>query len=64
MNLPCRDSPENRVWLELVLAATDLVAWLKLLCFADQPSLARCAIDAYRYRILHAAGRLTTTGRD
>jgi hypothetical protein len=63
MNLPCRDSPENRVWLELVLAAADLVAWSKLLCFADQPDLARCEIDAYRYRILHIAGRVTTTGR-
>jgi len=63
MNLPCRDSPENRVWLELVLAAADLVAWSKLLCFADQASLARCEIDAYRYRILHVAGRLTTTSR-
>jgi hypothetical protein len=62
-NLPCRDSPENRVWLELVFAAADLVCWSKLLCFADTPDLARCEIDAYRYRILHAAGRLTTTAR-
>ena len=62
-NLPCRDTPENRTWLELVLAAADLVAWSKLLCFADSPDLARCEIDAYRYRILHAAGRLTTTAR-
>jgi hypothetical protein len=62
-NLPCRDTPENRVWVELVLAASDLVAWSKLLCFADQPDLARCEIDTYRYRILHVAGRLTTTAR-
>jgi hypothetical protein len=62
-NLPCRDTPENRVWLELVLAAADLICWSKLLCFADTPDLARCEIDAYRYRILHAAGRLTRTAR-
>ena len=62
-NLPCRDTPENRVWLELVLAAADLICWSKLLCFADTPDLARCEIDAYRYRILHAAGRLTPTAR-
>jgi hypothetical protein len=63
MNLPCRDSPENRVWPELVLAAADLVAWSKLLCFNNSPELARCGSTPWSYRILHAAGRLTTTSR-
>jgi hypothetical protein len=62
-NFPCRDRPENDAWLELVLAAADLVAWSKLLCFDDDPNLARCEIDAYRYRILHVAGRLVHSGR-
>jgi hypothetical protein len=39
-NLPCRAAPENHAWLEVVL-----VAWTKLICFADTPAIARCEID-------------------
>ena len=63
MNLPCRAAPENHAWLEVVLAAADLVTWSKLLCFADNPGIARCEIDAFRYRILHMAARVTRTAR-
>jgi hypothetical protein len=62
-NLPCRDIAENNAWLETVLAAADLVCWSKLICFADDPAIARCEIDTFRYRILHTAARLTHTGR-
>jgi len=62
-NLPCRDVAENNAWLETVLAAADLVCWSKLICFADDPVIARCEIDTFRYRILHTAARLTPTGR-
>ncbi len=62
-NLPCRAAPENHAWLECVLAAADLVAWSKLICFADQPDLARCEIATFRYRILHTAARITRGGR-
>ena len=62
-NLPCRAAPENNAWLEMVLAAADLVLWSKLICFADDPVIARCEIDTFRYRILHTAARLTHTGR-
>lgn len=62
-NLPCRAAPENHAWLEVVLAGTDLVAWSKLICFADQPEIARCEIDTFRYRILHVAARITRGGR-
>jgi hypothetical protein len=62
-NLPCRAAPENHAWLEVVLAAADLVAWAKLICFADDPAIARCEIDTFRYRILHTAARLTRGGR-
>jgi hypothetical protein len=58
-NLPCRAAPENHAWFEVVLAGMDLVAWSKLICFAEHPALARCEIDTYRYRILHVAARLT-----
>lgn len=62
-NLPCKDAPENHAWLECVLAAADLIAWSKLICFADDPLLARCEIDNFRYRLLHMAARITRSGR-
>jgi len=61
--LPCKGVAENHTWLECVLAAADLVCWSKLLCFADEPALARCEIATYRYRILHIAARTTRSAR-
>jgi hypothetical protein len=62
-NFPCRAWNENAAWLEAVLTALDLVAWTKLICFADNVQLARCEIAAFRYRILHVAARLTRSAR-
>lgn len=62
-NLPCKDAAENQAWLECVLAAADLVAWSKLICFADDIELACCEIANFRYRILHMAARLARSGR-
>lgn len=62
-NLPCREIAENAAWLECVLAAADLVCWSKLICFADDPELARCEIANFRYKILHIAARLARSGR-
>jgi len=62
-NFPCRGWAENRAWLEAVLAAADLICWAKLICFARAPSLARCEIAAFRYRVLHAAAQLTRSAR-
>ena len=62
-NLPCRGKEENSAWLEAVLAAADLVCWAKLICFASVPSLARCEIAAFRYRVLHVAAQLTRSAR-
>lgn len=62
-NLPCRETAENAAWLQAVLTATDLVCWSKLICFPDHPTIARCEIAAFRYRILHAAARITRSGR-
>jgi hypothetical protein len=62
-NLPCRAAAENNAWLEVLLAAGDLVAWTKLVCFTDTPDIARCEIDTFRYRILHIAARITRGGR-
>ena len=62
-NLPCHRSEANAAWLEIILAATDLVAWAKLIGFAGEPDLARCEIAAFRYRVLHVAARITRGAR-
>lgn len=62
-NLPCRAWNENNAWLEVVLTACDLIAWTKLIAFADTPALARCEIAAFRYRVLHVAARITRGAR-
>jgi glutathione S-transferase len=62
-NLPCRRHAENAAWLEAVLTGIDLVCWTKLICFADHPTLARCEIAAFRYRVLHVAAQLTRSAR-
>src|SRR5258705_6493104 len=45
------------------MAATDLVAWTKLLGFKAQPDLAKSEIDTFRYRVLHVAARITRGAR-
>jgi len=60
-NLPCKGYEQNRVWLELSLAAADLLTWAQALCFTGH--LARCEPAAFRYRICHVAARLVKTGR-
>jgi hypothetical protein len=55
---------ENKAWMECALAAADLVCWSKLICFSDEPVIAHCEIDAFRYAILHTAARLTRSARE
>ena len=62
-NLPCHRSDANAAWLEIIMAATDLVAWTKLLGFKNQPDLAKSEIDTFRYRVLHVAARITRGAR-
>ena len=62
-NLPCHDFQSNAAWLEIVLAAADLVAWAQLIGFTHAPELARCEIGAFRYRVLHVAARITHGAR-
>lgn len=62
-NLPFNSFDSNAAWLEIIMAATDLVAWTKLIGFAEDPDLARCEIDTFRYRVLHVAARITRSGR-
>ncbi len=62
-NFPCRAWNENNAWLQVVLTATDLIAWTQLIAFKHVPQLARCEIAAFRYRVLHVAARLTRGAR-
>ena len=62
-NLPCHDFDANAAWLEIVLTAADLVAWAQLIGFTHAPELARCEINAFRYRVLHVAARITRGAR-
>jgi Transposase DDE domain group 1 len=62
-NFPCHSYAANSAWLEIVMTAMDLVAWTKLLGFADEPDLATCEIATFRYRVLHVAARITRSAR-
>jgi hypothetical protein len=62
-NLPCHSFWANAAWLEIILAAADLVAWTKLIGFTDHPGLARCEIQTFRYQVLHVAARITRGAR-
>jgi hypothetical protein len=59
--LPFHGFSENQTWLELVLLAQDLLAWLRALILTD--ALAAAAPKRLRHRLLHIAGRLTRSAR-
>lgn len=58
---PSRDFNVNAVWLELSLAAIDLLAWTRVLLLDGE--LATAEPKKFRYRLLHVAARLTRGGR-
>ena len=60
-NLPFPDMARNQVWLELVMAAQDLVAWTQALTLTGE--LSRCEVKRLRYRLIHQAGRLVRSAR-
>jgi hypothetical protein len=60
-NLPFRDFEHNRVWLELVHLAHDLIVWTQRLLLSGE--LARCEPKRLRYRLLHVAARLVFHAR-
>jgi hypothetical protein len=61
--LPFNAFDANAAWLEIIMAATDLVAWTKLIGFAGNIELAYCEIQTFRYRVLHVAARITRGAR-
>jgi len=60
-NLPSADFHINQIWLQLVLIAQDLLAWLSVLALDGDLAVATPA--TVRYRLLHVAGRITTSSR-
>ncbi|GAC1410703.1 MAG: hypothetical protein NVSMB60_32390 [Mycobacterium sp.] len=61
-NLPCHSFDANAAWLEIVLAAADLVTWTRLIGLREYPDLARAEITTFRYPVLHVAARVTPRG--
>lgn len=61
-NLPCH-SWSSKCLLEIVLTATDLLTWCKLIGFAEQPDLDRREVATFRYRMLHVAARISRAAR-
>ena len=60
-NLPFRDIVPNDAWFQLVLCATDLIAWTKALCLSEE--LKKAEPKRLRYAFLHVAARVVHSGR-
>jgi hypothetical protein len=60
-NLPFDRLGRNAVWLELVLAAQDLLCWTQTLLLDGDLAIAEP--KTLRYRLLHAAGRIVRHAR-
>lgn len=58
---PSRHFTVNAAWLELSLAAIDLLAWTRVLLLDGE--LAAAEPKKLRYRLLHVAARITRGGR-
>ncbi|GAA4920897.1 hypothetical protein HNR25_003795 [Streptomonospora salina] len=61
-NLPLHGFAANRIWLELVLLALDLVAWAQMLALGGHEAR-RLEPKRLRLRLFSAAARLVATGR-
>jgi len=60
-NLPFKDFEHNRVWLEIVRIAHDLIRWTQRLLLTGE--LAKAEPKRLRYRLLHVAARLAFHAR-
>jgi hypothetical protein len=60
-NLPFFSFADNKLWVELVLIAQDLIAWTQRLCLHGE--LAKAEPRRLRYTLLHTAGRIVRSGR-
>ena len=62
-NLPFHDYAKNRIWLEVVALAADLLAWTQTLAFDEHEPARRWEPKRLRFRLLAVAGRIIRTGR-
>jgi hypothetical protein len=60
-NLPLHTTAQNKVWLEIVQIALDLLAWMPMLALTGKARL--WEPRRLRFRLFSAAGQLVTTGR-
>jgi hypothetical protein len=60
-NLPLHHTAQNRIWLEIVQIALDLLAWMPMLALTG--TTRRWEPKRMRLRLFSAAARLVTTGR-
>jgi hypothetical protein len=60
-NLPLHQTAQNRIWLEIVQLALELLAWMPMLALTGEPR--RWEPRRLRLRLFSAAARLITTGR-
>jgi hypothetical protein len=61
-NLPFHGYDQNRIWVEVVALASDLLTWMQTLAFDEQPAR-RWEPKRLRFRILAVAGRIIRSGR-
>jgi hypothetical protein len=62
-NLPFHDYAKNRLWLEIVALAADLLAWTQTLAFDAKQPARRWEPKRFRFRLLAVAGHIIHTGR-
>lgn len=62
-NLPFHGYAQNRIWMEVVALAADLLAWTQTLAFDQHQPARRWEPKRLRFRILAVAGRIIRTGR-
>ncbi|MGE5288053.1 MAG: IS1380 family transposase [Micromonosporaceae bacterium] len=61
-NLPFYGFDQNRIWLEIICLAADLLVWTQTLAFNSLPAR-RWEPKRLRLRLLHVAGRIVCSGR-
>ena len=62
-NLPFHGYAQNRIWVEVVALAADLLAWTQTLAWDENEPARRWEPKRLRFRILAVAGRIIRTGR-
>lgn len=62
-NLPFHGYAQNRIWVEIVALAADLLTWMQTLAFDEHHQARRWEPKRLRFRILAVAGHIIRSGR-